>query len=159
MDNKRLSKKREIQAAKDIGGKAHINSGAMWFCKNDMSDEIWSCEDKFTFDIKYSIKYSIINKLEKHALKINKLPMLRFGFEKENKNYALVEKKHLKEYLLDIDNILLFKTTKNSILFKLKDLMQLANINNILCEIFFEKYNKNYIIITWEYFVEIHNLR
>jgi hypothetical protein len=152
LDNKRLSKKREVSAAKDIGGKNHVGSGNQWFCKNDMSDEIWSCEDKFTNKDKYSIQYSVISKLEKHTLKVGKLSVLRFGFENEKRNFAVIETKHFNY----IHKTTIFTTSKNSILFKLEDLIKLEN-NDIMCEIYFSKFDKKYYILTWEYFVEIHN--
>ena len=151
MDNKRISKKREISAANDIDGKAHINSGAMWFKKSDFSNAMWNLEDKFTHENKYSVQYPILKKIEKESLKVGKLSGLRFGFHGTNRNFILIEKKHL----TNIVNTIIFTTHKNSILFKLEDLIKLANID-IMCEIVFEKYNKNYIMMTWEYFVEIH---
>ena len=48
-----------------------------------------------------------------------------------------MEKKHL----TNIANTIIFTTYKNSILFKLEDLIKLANID-VMCEIIFEKYNK-----------------
>lgn len=151
MDNKRISKKREVKAAIEIGGKAHLNSGAMWFGKSDFSNDVWQIEDKFTHENKYSIQFSIIKKIEKEALKLNKLPALRFGFHGTNRNYILVEKKHL----TDIPKTVAFETIKNSIMFKLEDLIKLAN-NNIMCEITFKKFDRIYTMMTWEYFIEIH---
>jgi hypothetical protein len=149
LDNKRLSKKREVSAAKDIGGKAHTASGALWHKKSDFSNDMWNLEDKFTHEDKYSIQYSILRKIEKESLKVGKLSGLRFGFHGTERNYMLIEKKHL----TNSKNTIIFTTHKNSILFKLDDLIKLAN-NDIMCEIIFEKYNKNYIMMTWNYFIE-----
>ena len=151
MDNKRLSKKREISAANDIDGKAHTASGAGWSLKGDLSNDMFLCEDKFTWDSKYSIQYPILIKVEKQAVKVSKLSVLRFGFENVKRNFAVIEKKHLTQN----KNTIIFTTYKNSILFKLEDLIKLANVD-IMCEIIFKKYDKNYIMMTWEHFVEIH---
>ena len=72
MDNKRLSKKREIQAANDIGGKAHTASGALWHKKSDFSNDMWNLEDKFTHEDKYSIQYSILRKIENLFQKVGR---------------------------------------------------------------------------------------
>lgn len=151
MDNKRISQKREITAAKDIGGRAHPGSGNMWFKKSDFSNDMWNLEDKFTHENRYSIQYPILRKIEKESLKVGKLSGLRFGFHGTNRNFILVEKKHL----TNIANTIIFTTYKNSILFKLEDLIKLANID-VMCEIIFEKYNKSYIMMTWEHFIELH---
>lgn len=151
MDNKRLSKKRERKAAEDIGGKAHALSGAGWSLKGDLSNDMWLVEDKFTHEKQYSIQHTILQKVDKQSLKVGKLSALRFGFQGTNRNYAVVETKHLK----NTNKTIMFTTEKNSILFKLEDLIRLAN-NNTLCEIVFEKQDKKYYILTWEYFVEIH---
>jgi hypothetical protein len=123
----------------------------MWFGKSDFSNDVWQIEDKFTHENKYSVQYSIIKKIEKEALKLNKLPALRFGFHGTNRNFIVVEKKHL----TGIPKTVVFVTSKNSILFKLEDLIKLSN-TDIMCEIVFEKFDKTYTMMTWEHFLDIH---
>ena len=43
--NKEISKKREIAIGEKIGGKAHFNSGALWFQKGDVSNDLIIVED------------------------------------------------------------------------------------------------------------------
>lgn len=151
MDNKKISRKREQKASNDIGGKAHINSGAMWFRKSDLSNDFWQIEDKFTWDNKYSIKYSILKKIEKEAMRLEKLPALRFGFENEKRDYAVIETKHFK----NTNKVIVYTTNKNSIPFQIEDLIKMVN-DGFLYEIVFEKFNKKYYIMAWEYFLEIY---
>jgi hypothetical protein len=90
---KKISKKREIEIGKQIGGRPHPGSGCFWHKKGDASNEYLLIEDKFVISNKYSIQMSIIKKLTKEANQQDKLPILRFGFHKEGskKDYACVE--------------------------------------------------------------------
>jgi len=104
--NKQKSKKREQKIAKDIGGRNHLMSGAAWFKKGDASNEYFLVEDKFTDKSKYSIKYSELIKINKEALQINKIPIFRFGFTVNKKDYVIINVKHtLLEATKDVTRI------------------------------------------------------
>lgn len=87
--NKERAQKRERSAAKELGGRSVIGSGALWFDKGDIKTEKFLIEDKFTDSDSYSIKLSILNTIEKQASKVHKVPLLRFGFEKYQLNYIM----------------------------------------------------------------------
>jgi len=90
MDNvkriKKISKKRENKIAADVGGKRHSLSGGLWWKKGDASDEHFLIEDKFTERDYYSITQKVLNKIEKEAMSVSKLPVLRVGFLKDRKS-------------------------------------------------------------------------
>jgi hypothetical protein len=90
MNNKIISKKREKKLAKDVNGKAHARSGGFWFKKSDASDIYYQYEDKFTHNLYYSINIDILNKIEKEAKQVNKIPVLRFGFIKTQRDYVVM---------------------------------------------------------------------
>ena len=83
---KKISKQRENKIADDIGGQRHSFSGAMWWKKGDASDDDFLIEDKFTEDNHYSATLKVLLKIEKEALSIGKLPVLRVGFLKDGKS-------------------------------------------------------------------------
>ena len=83
---KKLSKQRENKIADDIGGQRHSFSGAMWWKKGDASNDDFLIEDKFTEDDHYSATLRVLLKIEKEALSIGKLPVLRVGFIKDRKS-------------------------------------------------------------------------
>lgn len=95
MNIRKISRKREIKGAKEIGGKCHAGSGNKWHSKSDFSNEFIQVEDKFTEESIYSLKLSELKKLEKEALSVGKLPVFRFGYIIKNNeyNFAILRKK------------------------------------------------------------------
>jgi hypothetical protein len=151
--NKKISRKREEEAAEQIGGRAHPASGAMWYKKSDFSNAFWNIEDKFTHEDKYSIKLDILNKIEKESLNINKTPALRFGFYKYNKNYIVIEKKYF-HFELDAKEIII---TKNSYMVHFNDLNKfyIESDNIGVIQLTFPK--KIFYMLTWEDFLDYMN--
>lgn len=156
-NNKRRSRKRELQAAKDIGGYATIASGGLWFDKGDIKNDKFLIEDKFTDADKYSIKLSILNKIEKEADKAQKIPIFRFGFENRKEDYVVVDPNLLIEEKNIYDTAKLRITSaegKKSLSLKantLKDL-RLSGSDYILN---ININNKEFMILTWSLFLEI----
>lgn len=121
---KRVSRKREQKAGKDIGGRAHIASGALWFEKGDASGEHYLIEDKFTESAYYSISLTILKKLEKEALSVGKLPVLRFGFEPKKGDFAVLRECDC-EHLIDDSVLIIHEMSKKSSRYYLKILKTL----------------------------------
>jgi hypothetical protein len=159
MNNKKVSKRREQSAAKDVDGLPHIGSGNTWFSKADFSDnDDILYEDKFVNDKKYRLSLPILTKIEAQAKKVGKTPVLRFGFMPWNINYAVLREcdcTHVVEKYLTKKTILLKKTNKKSINLELNYLKELylSSDDNIflLCVSFGEQ---GYYILQWETFVE-----
>jgi hypothetical protein len=154
INNKKRSKKREVKAACDIGGKSHVASGAMWFKKSDFSNDLIQAEDKFTDKDKYSISLSIIDKITKEANQVGKVPVLRFGFEKYKKNYAIIEEKNVNSLL---ESSWLISTVKKSVSINYKDIndyfINEIDINDVGVVILSFS-GRRFYIFTWEDFVE-----
>lgn len=92
---KKISKNREKKIANEIDGERHIFSGGLWWKKGDASDLDFLIEDKFTESAFYLITKKTLNKIEKEALGISKLPVLRVGFlrERKSEDYVILRKK------------------------------------------------------------------
>ena len=75
INNKKISKKREHKIAKEMGGKAHIASGALWWKKGDASNDFFLIEDKFTTKDKYTLNIKTLKKIEKEAMNCGKIPV------------------------------------------------------------------------------------
>lgn len=156
--NKKIARVREVAASKQIGGKATPGSGCFWNKRGDGQSEEFLLEDKFTNKEAYSLKLSILKKLESQAKKIGKIPVLRFGFETTKCNYAVIR-------LLDYnycDSFIFVKAplsvivSKDSVSFKEEFLsnVSLEADNYILLRLVFEKDKSTYIVTTWDGFVE-----
>jgi hypothetical protein len=159
MNNKKVSKRREQSAAKDVKGRSHVGSGNTWFRKADFSDDDDILyEDKFVNDKSYRLALPILTKLESQAKKIGKIPVLRFGFMPWNINYAVLREcdcSHVAEKDLTHRHILLLDTDKKSMMLKLDFLRELYLSPDsgilLLCVSFGEK---GYYVLQWESFVE-----
>ena len=92
---KKRSQKREQKGAKEISGRAHVASGALWFKKGDFSNEHFLVEDKFTDKDAYSISLTTLRRIEKQAMKVLKVPVLCVGFERIKYDIAILRKKDL----------------------------------------------------------------
>ena len=77
---KKISRKREEKIASDIGGRRHSGSGSQWYRKSDASNTTFQFEDKFTDKIFFTLSLSKLKKIEVEALKVDKIPVFRFGF-------------------------------------------------------------------------------
>jgi len=152
---KRTSKKRENKAGKEVGGSSHLGSGNLWFQKGDASGEYFLVEDKFTTANKYSISLLVLDKLERQALKTDKIPVLRFGFEPhKDENYAVLRACDCC-HLIDEIALDVFGTDKKSKTFAMKELENLYI--KTMSSLFICKLNlniKEYYILKWKAFVD-----
>ncbi|HRZ18533.1 MAG TPA: hypothetical protein P5136_00510 [Methanofastidiosum sp.] len=156
MKNKQISKKREKTIGEQIHGRAHLRSGGMWFRKGDASNEHFLVEDKFTHAEKYSVKLSQLEKIEKEALQVNKIPIFRFGFIKENRDFVLIRTIYCPE---DFYPPMIFTTNKKSITLYCNTLVSLYIGRNLkeVVTIRFTEYDKSYIMMTWNDFLNNSN--
>lgn len=155
--NKQKSKKREISIAKDIGGREHLMSGAAWFKKGDASNEYFLVEDKFTDKEKYSIKYNELVKVQKEALEVSKIPIFRFGFTINKKDYVVLNTKHTLLDATQCDLKIAKKqyTVKPESLYK-QDVSLPEGDFIIMTLNFFNK--DNFFIVSWENFMYYNNI-
>lgn len=153
MDRKRInkiSKKREQSLAKEIDGKRHAKSGAVWWDKGDASSVDFLVEDKFTTDTAYTLSASVLNKLEQQSRKVNKLPILRFGFYGRS-SYAVLREKDI-NYSGRVE---LTQSFDKSHKFYLKDL-ELCFLYVAHCDHMHISFSgKTYFILEWKRFLEI----
>jgi len=164
MDFKKISKKREIQGAKDIGGRVHPASGARWHTKGDFSNQFIHVEDKFfcsnnNSSDTYSISLDVLHKVEKEAFSIGKTPVLKFGLYNarqtyNNKDFAVINRDHIiKPINYSRENQV--STSKKSYLVRINQLEDIyINNNDILLHLTFTKANKVFVVMKWEYFLE-----
>lgn len=73
---KQLSKEHENFIAETLNGKVVIASGALYFAKGDVITPDFLIECKATQKTYYTLKRTIIEKIEKEALKCGRLPLL-----------------------------------------------------------------------------------
>lgn len=76
LEPKQLSKKHEHDIADTFDGKVVIASGALYFAKGDVITPDFLIECKATQKPYYTLKRTIIEKIEKEALKCGRLPLL-----------------------------------------------------------------------------------
>lgn len=151
MHNKKISKQREKKAGKDIGGREHIASGSLWFRKGDASNEDFLIEDKFTSKNYYSVSFKVLYKLESQSLKVRKVPILRFGFFPDEKNYAVVHTKYCnapEENLELCIGTLSFKFDKQW----LEKMFVKSKSKIFICDLVLQQ--EKYIVMRWEEFVD-----
>lgn len=77
-EKKRISKKRECQAAEDIGGRVVPGSGS-GEAKGDARNSCWMVEDKFTTGKSFQLKRDVLSKAIKQAGKTGRKPVIRVG--------------------------------------------------------------------------------
>jgi len=153
-DYKKKSHKREVQIAKDIGGRTTPGSGCFWNRKGDAVHEYFLIEDKFTEKSKYSLNINILEKIEKQSNEILKTPILTIGFECENgDNFVVVRKS---DYNVVTESIEIIETSKKNTTLYLDDLniMYTNTKNNIICGIKFSMKNTIYLIMKYDDFIE-----
>jgi len=151
---KKISRIREKQAASDIDGKRHAFSGALWYKKGDVGSNGFLMEDKFTEKDFFSVKLSILKKIEKEALCVLKIPVLRIGFLNNGKSedYAILRFKDcifLELTPAEIGN-------KNSYRLTAEHARE-SYLSNDRPMITFSIGNFFYIIMEWSEFVESRN--
>ena len=151
---KRISRRREFTIAEQTGGSRHTGSGALWWKKSDASDIYFQYEDKFTNNEYFSISIAILSKIEKEAISVNKIPVLRIGFITKNSTYdfVVVRKKDCSpDYVSEIYEA----SDKKSYRVRLSNLKDFYNriSGDILLHLFLEK--KHYYIFTWDDFLRL----
>ena len=77
-ETKRISRKREQKAARDIGGNTVSGSGS-GEAKGDARNSRWMVEDKFTTGKSYQLRRSILSKAISQAGKTGRKPVIRVG--------------------------------------------------------------------------------
>jgi hypothetical protein len=90
------SQKHEKRLAKTLDGSTVAASGAFWSRKGDVRSEKYLVEHKFTDAKSYSLKAVDLQKLEKEAIMVGRIPV--FAVSLGGKNYfILLEDDYLAE--------------------------------------------------------------
>lgn len=153
MHNKARSQKREKQIATEIGGRAHIASGALWFRKADASNDLFLVEDKFTDANVYRVVYNTLLKLEHQALRIGKTPIFRFGFTKAAKDFILVRECDY-NYPEKYDDVEIITVDGAGSSLSLTNMTTLMGSKSRVAKIKFNKFNRSYFLFDWDFFVD-----
>ena len=95
---RKRSGKRESGLAKELGGRATVNSGAT-FGENDVVTDYAEIEDKTTLKNTYSLSADYLEEVAKKCA-LSKIPILTVQFETRNKTYAVIPWEDLK-FLLE----------------------------------------------------------
>ena len=95
---RKRSGKRESGLAKELGGRATVNSGAT-FGENDVVTDYAEIEDKTTLKNTYSLSADYLEEVAKKCA-LSKIPILTVHFETRNKTYAVIPWEDLK-FLLE----------------------------------------------------------
>lgn len=153
--NKKISQAREKSIGKQIGGRAHIASGALWFQKGDVSNEFIMIEDKFTKKDNYNITLLVLDKIDKESKKENKIPILSIGFESHKLSFACVNVKYCKE---DIVAPFIESTEAKSFnlnFYTIKErYFSCFDKYQPIQKIKYTSYNKEFYIYEWDSFIE-----
>lgn len=152
--NKQISQKREKAIGKQIGGRNHIASGALWFQKGDVSNEFIIIEDKFTNKDEYSLSLSVLNKIEKESKKESKVPILSIGFHNHAFSLACINAKYCKKSFTSELNI---STSKNSCIIRYEQLKKAyieSKEETLLFIDFNEHERKRFYLFEWSSFIE-----
>ena len=118
---KKVATKRERALSKDVGGRRHTGSGSLWYKKSDASDGDFQYEDKFTEKDYYTVTITSLNKIEREARTVNKIPVFKFG----------LLNKHDYVVLRDKDCIYDIKTLKRSLVGNKNMRLYFSNIHTI----------------------------
>lgn len=76
--------KKELDDAKDFGGKLQIGSGRTWKNKLDVKTDDYLIEAKCTEKKSYSLKLDLWMKVMRAAVREGRTPILSLRFEREN---------------------------------------------------------------------------
>ena len=107
LENKNVKKKSRLQeerVAEEMGGKAHINSGATPFQKGDGSTDDWLISCKQTSHASFSLTLRDLKEIEGQAKHIGKLPVMVIEFEKAGEEYAVIRKGEFLDYVRSLCN-------------------------------------------------------
>jgi hypothetical protein len=77
-ETKRISSKREAQAAQDIGGLTVSGSGS-GISKGDARNSNWMVEDKYTTGKSFQLRRTVLSKAVEQASKTGRKPVIRVG--------------------------------------------------------------------------------
>ena len=97
--NKRTTKwyrKNEAEVIKRLGLKPTRNSGATWIDKADGQNDNYICELKSTDKESFSIKQSVLHKLEVEAIEAHKIPLFAFQFINTDEVWVAVKESDIK---------------------------------------------------------------
>lgn len=103
-NDKKVAQKREKEIAKELGGFATPNSGAVDGFPGDVHLKNWLLEDKHTSSPRYILGIIELNKVTREAMRVgNRKPMMLFKFFKGIKigtpsEIALVPEEYLQQY-------------------------------------------------------------
>lgn len=89
---KRQSRKQEESVAQDIGGRAHPNSGALYYAKGDVSNDRILVECKQTKHASYSLSLVELTRIEAQAKQVGKLPAFFIRFILTEREYVVLRK-------------------------------------------------------------------
>jgi len=151
--NKKISKKRETVMGKQIGGRPHIASGALWFQKGDFSNADIIIEDKFTHKDTFSLNTTILSKIEKEGKKENKIPFVTVGFHTYKFSAAVINAKYLNPEV-STETSLEYITKGKSVLLKYQELYNSYIHGNTTYIGKIQIGEDLFYIIEWETFIE-----
>ena len=151
---KERAQRRERSAAKEIGGRSVIGSGALWFDKGDIKTDTFLIEDKFTDADTYTIQLATLKTIEKQASKVHKVPFLRFGFEKYGTNYMMFNINYYNEVLdpYEVTKYRIEVNKKSTIIpHEFFERLELNATGFIICYIIFKEDNTetSFAVMTW----------
>jgi len=155
---KGVSRKREKEFANKINGKRHTYSGALWNKKNDVSNDYFLFEDKFTTRDKYVFNKSVFIKLATNAKNINKIPALRIGFKlnyNQAINFIVLREKDI--LIRNDSNLQVLTHNTSSITLELNFLEEVyrKNQKSILFSFMLDK--ESYVIMLEDEFIRIYD--
>jgi len=152
---KKISQNREKNIGKQIGGRAHIASGALWFQKGDVSNEFIIIEDKFTEKDTYSLSLSTINKIDKEGKQNNKVPIMSIGFQLRKFSIAFVDVNYCKEDLIApfVESTKFKSFSIDYDVIKEKYISCFDKYSPIV-KVNFTSHNKSYYLFEWDAFIE-----
>lgn len=94
-DRHKRSRLQEKRVAKRIGGRIQPRSGAGWIHKSDVRDTEFLYEMKRTDAKQITVKASVLEELQKHALDTDRIPVLHL--ELGNKRYVVLSENDFEE--------------------------------------------------------------
>lgn len=146
--NREKSIKREDTIARDFQGRRVAMSGGSWSNPGDASSMEFLFEDKFTAKSYYSLKLTLLEKIEKQASFKRRIPIFRFGFtEKSSYNYVVIKDFYIKEYSATEVFTVLLKTYRLTPIY-LEEFFS----KNIFLHLNYIDTNNNYVIMPYSYF-------
>lgn len=153
--NREESKIREDKIAGDLGGRSVVMSGGLWFKPGDVDTGKLLIEDKFTWDSFYSLKHTLLLKIQKQAVFKRRIPIfsielnhrtsLAFHFVVIPSFYVLDESAANTDASIDVAG--------KSIRLKYDTLFSLLNKHNSVKLNFLDKNNDLYLIVSYDFFL------